>query len=49
MTCVHLVDLNCPSCGTALSLFGDLFLIEDELTNNNVTSLTIDKGLIINK
>ena len=25
MTGVHLVDLNCPSCGAVLSLFGDLF------------------------
>ena len=46
---MNLVDLNCPSCGAVLSLFGDLFLIEDELTNNNVTSIAIDKGLIINK
>ena len=28
MTCVHLVDLNCPSCRAVLSLFGDLFLNE---------------------
>jgi hypothetical protein len=25
MTGVHLVDLNCPSCGAVLSFFGNLF------------------------